>query len=77
MKYRIGIDALSIVNYGGLTHLTEIINHFQKEKHPLIENITVFSSDETLNKLPKKSFLIKKSYSLLNKGKEDHFLNFF
>lgn len=69
MKYRIGIDALSIVNYGGLTHLTEIINHFQKEKHPLIENITVFSSDETLNKLPKKSFLIKKSYSLLNKGK--------
>ena len=68
MKYRIGIDATSIVNYGGLTHLIEILRNYESKKHPFIKDITIYSSNKVLNKLPNKKFFNKKTFGMLNKS---------
>ena len=69
MKYRIGIDATSIVNYGGLTHLIEILRNYESKKHPFIKDITIYSSNKVLNKLPNKKFFNKKTFGMLNKSR--------
>ena len=69
MKYRIGIDATSIVNYGGLTHLIEILRNYESKKHPFIKDITIYSSNKVLNKLHNKKILNKKTFGMLNKSR--------
>ena len=40
-KYVLAIDATSIVNTGGLTHLYEPLNNFNKKDHPEIDKIII------------------------------------
>lgn len=63
------IDATSIVNTGGFTHLFNILHRYDKSIHADIEKIIVFSSIKVLNKLPDNKFIFKKSHFLLNRGK--------
>jgi glycosyltransferase involved in cell wall biosynthesis len=65
----IAIDATSIVNTGGFTHLFHIIEKFDKKDHPNINNLIILGSYSVLNKLPDNSFIIKHSHPFLNKGK--------
>ena len=69
MLKTIAIDATSIVNTGGFTHLYNIIESFDKKFHPKINKIIIYSSKSVLKKLPNHEFLIKKNHSFLNKGK--------
>lgn len=64
---RVGIDASNIGMGGGITHLKEILNNFNGNDENSIKEIIVFSSKKVLNQLPDKTWLIKKSYSWLNK----------
>ena len=59
-KLTIVVDATSIVNTGGLTHLYEILYHYEEKAHPAIKTIIIISSTKVLNSLPKKD-IFKKS----------------
>ena len=62
----IGIDATSIVDGGGFTHLKELIENYlkQKSKHQLI----VYASKNVLNQLSNHPKLLKRNFSFLNKS---------
>jgi len=68
-KIVIAIDATSIVNTGGFTHLYHLIKSFNNKLHPEISKIIIYSSNAVLNRLPNHDFLIKYSHLFLNKGK--------
>ena len=68
-KIVVAIDASSIVNTGGLTHLFELLKNFNKDEHPEIKKIIVISSDKVLNYLPNRNILIKKTSFFLNSNK--------
>lgn len=63
---RIGIDACNIRMGGGLTHLAEILAN-GNPSHNGISTIFVWSSHATLEKLPDREWLVKRSHPLLNK----------
>jgi len=65
----IAIDATSIVNTGGFTHLYNLIESFNRNFHPNIKKLIVFGSKTVLDKLSDHRFLNKKSHYFLNKGK--------
>lgn len=56
----LAIDATNIRNGGGVTHLAQLLNSATPVKAG-IENISVWASDQTLNKLPDRPWLTKKS----------------
>lgn len=61
----IGIDASNIREGGGITHLKELIlalNNIDRE----FENVFVYSSSGTLNKIPDFPWLVKSTSRLLN-----------
>ena len=68
-KIVVAIDASSIVNTGGLTHLYELLNNFNKQEHPEIKKIIVISSEKVLKNLPNKNIFIKKTSFFLNSNK--------
>ena len=68
-KLRIAIDATSIVNTGGLTHLYEILNHYEEKANPPINIIIIIGSNKVLNSLPKKNIFKNKTSFLLNSNK--------
>ena len=68
-KLIIAIDATSIVNTGGFTHLYHLIESFNKKFHPEISKIIIYSSRSVLNRLPNHEILSKYSHLFLNKGK--------
>ena len=68
-KIVVAIDASSIVNTGGLTHLSELLKNFNKYEHPEIKKIIVISSDKVLNYLPNRNIFIKKTSFFLNSNK--------
>lgn len=47
------IDASNISSGGGLTHLSQVLNAFDSGHFPHIENITIYSSQKTLDTLQK------------------------
>lgn len=61
------IDASNIRSGGGLTHLKELLKNGDPCKFG-IEKVIVWSSLSTLNKLPNKDWLEKKTHSWLNKS---------
>lgn len=63
---KLGIDACNIRMGGGLTHLVELLEN-GNPCHNGISEIIVWSSDQTLNKLPSRDWLIKRSHPLMNK----------
>lgn len=64
---RIGIDASNIRGGGGLVHLIGLLEYFDPQNTD-VEKIVIWSSDETLNRLPDRSFLKKSHQLLLNKS---------
>lgn len=69
MKKIIAIDATSIVNTGGYTHLYHLIESFNKKLHPEISKIIIYSSRTVLNRLPNHELISKYSHLFLNNGK--------
>ena len=68
-KIIIAIDATSIVNTGGFTHLYNLIASFNKKLHPEISKIIIYSSRNVLNRLPNHELISKYSHLFLNKGR--------
>ena len=68
-KYVLAIDASSIVNTGGLTHLYELLNNFNKKDHPEIDEIIIIGSTKVLDYLPNNNFFFKKTSFFLNSNK--------
>ena len=68
-KYVLAIDASSIVNTGGLTHLYELLNNFNKKDHPEIDEIIIIGSTKVLDYLPNNKFFFKKTSFFLNSNK--------
>jgi len=68
-KLTIAVDATSIVNTGGLTHLYEILNHYEEKANPAINTIIIIGSNKVLNSLPKKNIFKNKTSFLLNSNK--------
>ncbi len=66
-KIRIGIDASSSREGGGVRHLTEILKHFNPLNHQ-IENIKVWGNKRTLSNLPSNPWLIKNHVPILEKS---------
>ena len=63
-KVIIAIDATSIVNTGGFTHLYNLIENFNLKFHPDIKEIVIYSSRSVLEKLPRNDFRTKRSHLL-------------
>ncbi len=63
----LAIDATNIRSGGGLTHLKEILNFANPQIYGF-EKVIVWSNETTLNSLPDKEWLIKKTHPYLNKS---------
>ena len=61
----IGIDASNIQIGGGVTHLVELLNKSNPQKHEF-KYIVVWSSNSILNLINNNSWIIKKSPKILN-----------
>ena len=66
---RVGIDASSIVDGGGLTHLQELINNFCEKESSNITQLVLISSEKCLKRIPDQLYLKKKTFWWLNKTK--------
>lgn len=65
----IAIDATSIVNTGGFTHLYHLLDSFDKNIYPSINKIIIYSSESVLERLPNYKLFQKQTHPLLNKSK--------
>lgn len=66
---RIGIDASNVGGGGGITHIKEILSHFNEEKYKdSITSITVFASQKVLNEIKNFDILNKVTFPALNNG---------
>jgi glycosyltransferase involved in cell wall biosynthesis len=66
-SFRIGIDASSSREGGGVRHLTEILKNLNPLNYP-IQNIKVWGNKRTLSKLPDYPWLIKNHVPILEKS---------
>ncbi len=64
----IGIDATNLSAGGGITHLKEILAAVEDPGVWGFEKAFVYASEQTLQQLPEKIWLIKKTHPLLNRG---------
>lgn len=66
---RIGIDATNVGGGGGITHLKEILLHFNEEKYrDTITTVVVFASQKVLDEIKSFEKLSKVTFPKLNKG---------
>lgn len=63
----LGIDATNIRSGGGLTHLKEILDNGNPIDYGF-EKVIIWSNKSTLDKIPEKDWLLKKTHFLLNKS---------
>ena len=61
-KIIIAIDATSIVNTGGFTHLYNLIQNFDAKLHKGIKEIVIYSSESVLKRLPNHNLITKRSH---------------
>ena len=61
------IDASNIISGGGLTHLFELLKH-AKPKQYGFDQVTIWAPEKTLEYLPDRNWLNKRSHKFLNKG---------
>lgn len=64
---RIGIDASNLNMGGGRSHIINILENYNPNNHN-IEKITIYGTEDLLEKLPAYNWLEKKSHSYLNRG---------
>tara|TARA_B100001093_G_scaffold304651_1_gene290534 strand:+ start:34474 stop:35640 length:1167 start_codon:yes stop_codon:yes gene_type:complete len=65
----IGIDATSIVDGGGFTHLSQFLFNYLKIKHYSTHKLNIYASLKVLNQLPNHPNFIKRNFPLLNKSR--------
>ena len=70
---RIGIDASSIVDGGGFTHLNQFLINYLPLNHTSIEKLNIYASKKVLDKLPISSNLSKHNSPFLNKSRVHRF----
>ncbi|MAI14638.1 MAG: hypothetical protein CMM15_11505 [Rhodospirillaceae bacterium] len=63
----VGIDATNLRGGGGVTHLVELLNAVELASHG-IRKIVIWGGEQTLKKLPSRSWLEKISPEALNQG---------
>ncbi len=63
----LAIDATNIRSGGGLTHLKEVLKYGKPQDYGF-DKVVVWSNRSTLNALPDKDWLIKRTHSYLNKS---------
>tara|TARA_B100000575_G_scaffold294507_1_gene310928 strand:- start:2030 stop:3223 length:1194 start_codon:yes stop_codon:yes gene_type:complete len=61
----LAIDASNIRHGGGITHLSQLLKHADK-KHIHFDRVFIWAGKNTLDQLPEKDWLVKKSHYLLN-----------
>ena len=62
----VAIDASNIRGGGGLSHLVGILKNYNPKWG--FHKVVIYSNEKTLDKLPNKSWLVKKSHKFLNKS---------
>lgn len=67
------IDASNIIAGGGLTHLFELLRHATPQKYGF-EKVILWAPKSTLEYLPDREWLNKKSHPLLNRGYFSRFI---
>ena len=65
----IGIDATSIVDGGGFTHLSQFLFNYLKMKHYSKNKLNIYASLKVLDQLPNHPNFIKRNFPLLNKSR--------
>lgn len=66
---RIGIDASNVGGGGGITHLKEVLMHFNDEKYKdSISSIIIFASQKVLNEVKNNEKFNKVTFPEFNKG---------
>lgn len=63
-KY-LAIDASNIRHGGGITHLSQLLDHVNSSNQDF-DKVFLWAGDSTLNRIPEKEWLVKKSHYLLN-----------
>ena len=66
---KIGIDATSIVDGGGFTHLSQLLINYLKINKRLSNQLNIYASQKVLDQLPNHSSFFKISFPFLNKSK--------
>ncbi len=64
-KDYLAIDASNIRHGGGITHLSQLIKHTEKENIEF-DKVFLWASQATLDQIPERDWLVKKSHFLLN-----------
>ena len=65
----IGIDATSIVDGVGFTHLSQFLFNYLKMKHYSKNKLSIYASLKVLDQLPNHPNFIKRNFPLLNKSR--------
>ncbi len=63
----LGIEASNILAGGGLVHLKEFLNHAKPEDHNF-DSVILWAPQSTLDHMPNKEWLVKKSHPWLNRN---------
>ncbi len=63
----LGIDASNIRHGGGITHLSQLIQHSEKETI-FFDKVVIWSNQKTLDQIEDKDWLIKKTHPFLSKN---------
>ena len=66
MDFRIGLDATSIVDGGGLTHLKNFLLSLVREDNNNDIKFNIYASSKVLVQLPNNEKIIKRNFSFLN-----------
>jgi glycosyltransferase involved in cell wall biosynthesis len=64
---KIGIDATNLHQGGGVTHIIELLNNANPKEH-FFDQIVIWGSNSTLDKIDNKSWIKKQNHLLLNKS---------
>ena len=66
---RIGIDASSIVDGGGFTHLNQFLTNYLFLNEKSVERLNIYASKKVLENLPNSSKFSKRNFRLLNRSR--------
>lgn len=64
-KHYLAIDASNIRHGGGITHLSQLIKHTEKDNINF-DKVFLWAGQATLDQIPERDWLVKKSHFLLN-----------
>lgn len=65
----IGIDATSIVDGGGFTHLSQFLINYLKENKRSLQQLNIYASKKVLDQLPEHPKFLKRNFPYLNKSR--------